>query len=115
MLTPEERAFYDVWFREDCEHRADYATPLAHSLGVGYNHFARMWPFYHETWKKLGLAEWDGGTPPLPDNPEPPCPWPSRETIEARLEQLETGPLSHLTYRAMRDYMLQNSYKGLTT
>jgi hypothetical protein len=108
MLTPAEREFYAVWFREDCEHTATYATPLIHSRGIGYNHFARMWPFYHETWKELGMMNWDGWTPPLPDNPEPACPWPSQEAMEARLDELETGPLSHLTYTEMREYMLRN-------
>jgi hypothetical protein len=114
MLTREEREFYDVWFMEDCEHTATYATPLAHSRGIDYNHFARMWPFYHETWKELGMESWDGWAPPLPDNPEPPCPWPTREAMEARLDELETGPHSHLTYREMREYMLQDPRAHLT-
>lgn len=108
-LTREEREFYDVWFREDCYRTGDYATKLSHSRGIGYNHYARMYPFYIETWKVLGMECWEEeAMAPLPENPEPPCPWTSWEEMEARLDELETGPLAHLTYTEMRDYMRQN-------
>jgi hypothetical protein len=72
MLTTEEREFYDVWFREDCGYPVVYATPLAHSRGIGYNYFARIYPFYYETWQMIG--QWPDGFRPIPDNPEPLCP-----------------------------------------
>jgi hypothetical protein len=108
MLTTEEREFYDVWFNEDCSHLLGYATTVSRERGITYDHYSRMWPFYHETWQAIGL-NWPDGFPPIPNNLEPPCPWPTKEDMEARLDELETGPLSHLTNQAMRDWMLRNS------
>jgi hypothetical protein len=107
ILTQAEREFYDVWFREDCGYPAVYATPLIHSRGITYDHLMRMYAFYIETWKSIG--EWPDGFPPMPENPEPPCPWPTREALEARLEELETGPFSHLTHKPTREWMLKKS------
>jgi hypothetical protein len=90
MLTTEEREFYDVWFREDCGHTATYATPLAHSRGIGYNHFLELWPFYIETWKSIGGEDpWHDAFPPVPENPTPPCPWASKEEMEIRILSLQ--------------------------
>ena len=88
MLTTAEREFYDVWFREDCGFEATYATPLSHKRGITYDHYARMYPFYVETWRTIG--EWSDGLPPVPSNPTPPCPWASKEEFEARLAELES-------------------------
>jgi hypothetical protein len=106
-LTDREREFMDLWVRASFMHDYDsYAMTTTKSLGITYNHFARMYPFYQETWKATG--EWPDAFPPIPENPVPPCPWPSKEAMEVRLDQLETGPLSHLTYKEMRGYMLRN-------
>jgi hypothetical protein len=104
MLIEAEREFYDVWFNENCRQTAGYATLASRERGITYNHYARMYPFYYETWKTLGL-DWSDGFPPLLKDPTPPCPWSSREAIETRLDELETGPFSHLSYQAMREYM----------
>jgi hypothetical protein len=109
MLTTEERLFYDVWFREDCGYdEAVYATPLAHSRGIGYGHFARMYPFYVKTWEEIGF-DWPDGCPALPKDQTPPCPWSTKEAMETRLNELETGPYSSMTYKVMREYMLGDS------
>jgi hypothetical protein len=94
MLTTAEREFYDVWFREDCGFEATYATPLSHERGITYDHYAKMYPFYVETWRRIG--EWPDGFPPVPPNPTPPCPWASREEFEARLEELASVERSTL-------------------
>jgi hypothetical protein len=107
MLTTQEREFMDLYVRASFMHDYDsYAMTLTKSLGITYDHFARMYPFYHETWKATG--EWPDAFPPIPEDPEPPCPWPNKEAMEARLDELETGPLSHLTDRKMRDWMLRS-------
>jgi hypothetical protein len=67
MLTAQEREFYDVWLREDCGYPARYATPLSYSRGITYDHYARMWPFYVQTWHTI--REWLDGFPPIPPNP----------------------------------------------
>jgi hypothetical protein len=89
MLTKEEREFMDLYVREEYTHDYyGYAQALTKGMGITYDHFARMYPFYVEAWKPLGgLQE---VLPPLPDNPTPPCPWSSKEEMEARLVELES-------------------------
>ena len=114
LLTPAEREFMDLYVRAVYMHDYDaYAKRAAKALGITYDHFSRMDPFYLETWKTSG-EEWPDAIPPIPENREPPISWPSLKAFEARLDELETGPYSHLTYREMRDYMRQKPLPALT-
>jgi hypothetical protein len=80
MLTTEEREFYDVWFREECGYPATYATRLSDERGITYDHFTRLEPAHMEYWG--GAGHWGEPWPPLPDDPNLPCPWDSREHMK---------------------------------
>ena len=36
------------------------------------------------------LGEWPDDLPPVPDDPALPCPWESKEQLEARIAELES-------------------------
>jgi hypothetical protein len=89
MLTEHERRFMDLYLREGFTH--DYegrAHRDSWARGITYDHYVRLYPFYEEAWRTLG--EWPDHLPPLPDDPDLPCPWDSREQLEARIAGLES-------------------------
>ncbi len=91
-LLPQERQFMDLYIRE--MHLGNYeghAHRLSDERGINYEHFTQLEPFYMEYWG--GAGNWGGPYPPLPENPNLPCPWDSREQMEARIAEL--GLLVH--------------------
>jgi hypothetical protein len=109
MLTISEREFMDLYVRAVYLHEYDaYAKVTAESLGITYNHFARMDPFYLETWKQSG-QDWPDAFPPIPENQNPPIPWATKEAFEVRLRELESGPYANLTNAKVKNQMLRES------
>lgn len=89
MLTIEEREFMDLYVREEFLHDYQgYAQTLSRDRGILYDHYAKMWPSYMEAWNLRG--GFPDHIPPLPANPTPPCPWASKEELEARIAELES-------------------------
>jgi hypothetical protein len=93
MLTLHERKFMDLWLREEYTH--DYqghAQTASRDRGITYDHYVKhyvkLYPFYQEAWKLIG--QWPDHLPPLPDDPNLPCPWESQEKLEARLQELKS-------------------------
>jgi hypothetical protein len=88
MLTDHERRFMDLYLREGFTHDYEgHAHRASWVKGIGYDHYVRLYPFYKETWQHLG--EWPDHLPPQPDDPKLPCPWESRDQLEARIAELE--------------------------
>ncbi len=89
MLTECERQFMDLFLREGFgQDYEGHAHRAARARGIVYDHFVRLYPFYEDAWRMLG--EWPDDRPPLPPDPNLPCPWTSREQLEARIAELET-------------------------
>ena len=89
MLTECERQFMDLFLREGFRHEYEgHAHRSAQARGIVYDHFVRLYPFYEETWRVLG--EWPDELPPIPDDLALPCPWDSKERLEARITELES-------------------------
>jgi hypothetical protein len=88
MLTDHERRFMDLYLREGFLHDYDgRAHRASRAKGIVYDHYVRLYPFYQEAWRLLG--EWPDHLPPVPDDPDLPCPWDSPEQLEARIAELE--------------------------
>lgn len=88
MLTKHERQFMDLFLREGFTQDDDgHAHRSSRARGIVYDDFVRLYPFYEETWRVLG--KWPDHLPPLPEDPDLPCPWPSKERLEARIAELE--------------------------
>jgi hypothetical protein len=89
MLTEHERQFMDLFLREGFTHDYDgHAHQASWAKNIVYDDYVRLYPFYQEEWKLRG--GWPDHLPPLPDDPHLPCPWDSREQLEARIAGLES-------------------------
>jgi hypothetical protein len=89
MLTEHERRFMDLYLREGFTHDYEgHAHRASRAKGIVYDDYVRLYPSYEEAWRLLG--EWPDHLPPLPDHPALPCPWDSREQLEARIAELES-------------------------
>ena len=87
MLTPHERQFMDLWLREEYTHDYEgHAQRASRDRGITYDQFVELYPFYQDAWKLIG--QWPDHLPPLPEDPNLPCPWDSKEELEARLLEL---------------------------
>lgn len=92
LLTDNERQWMDLYIRE--MHLGQYdahAHRLSEERGITYNHCNQLHDAYMAFWG--GAGNWGAPEPPLPDDPNLPCPWDSREHIEARIAEL--GSLVH--------------------
>ena len=88
MLTVLEREFMDLYVRASFNHDYDsYAMVESRRRGITYDHYNKLYPVYHETWKAIG--EWPDHLPPIQANPTPPCPWATKEELEARIQFLQ--------------------------
>jgi hypothetical protein len=89
LLTNNERQFMDLYIREmHLGHSQDgRAHLLSESRGITYDHYVQLESFYMEYWG--GAGNWGGPQPPEPDDHNLPCPWSSREELEARIEHLK--------------------------
>jgi hypothetical protein len=87
------------------------AISRAREVGFKYNDFKDLWEAYHQAWDG-DFANWGSEKPPIHD-PVTPIPWNGTLELKARIEalkaELETGPMAHLTYKSMRDYMLRQT------
>jgi hypothetical protein len=93
MLLEAERQFMDLFLREGFTHDYEgHAHRASWAKGIVYDHYVKLYPFYEETWETLG--EWPDDLPPLPDDPALPCPWDSKEQLEARIAELESVVVS---------------------
>ncbi len=91
-LHPRERQFMDLYIREmHLGQMEGHAHRLSEERGITYSHYLRLEPAYMEYWG--GAGNWGGPYPPIPDDPDLPCPWDSRDQIEARIAEL--GSLVH--------------------
>ena len=55
MLMEAERQFMDLFLREGFTH--DYqghAHQASGAKGIVYDHYVRLYPFYEETWSRVG-------------------------------------------------------------
>lgn len=94
MIAPtrDERQFMDLYIRE--MHLGQYdgdAHRLSDERGITYDHHTPLEPAYMEY--RGGAGNWGAPWPPLPDDPNLPCPWDSGEQIGARIADLAS--LSH--------------------
>jgi hypothetical protein len=83
----------DLYVRE--MHLGDYdghAHRLSGDRGITYDHYTRLEPAYMAFWG--GAGNWGEPWPPLPEDPNLPCPWASREELEARISELESLALT---------------------
>jgi hypothetical protein len=89
MLTEHERRFMDLYLREGfTQDYEGHAHRASREKGIVYDHYVRLYPFYEEAWRCLG--EWPDHLPPLPDDVSLPCPWDSKDHLEARIAELES-------------------------
>lgn len=63
-----------------------HAHRLSKERGITYDHYNQLHDTYMEFWG--GAGNWGAPWPPLPENPNMPCPWDSREQVGARIEEL---------------------------
>ena len=88
-LLPQERRFMDLYIREMHLGQSDgHAHRLSAERGITYSHYLQLEPAYMEYWG--GAGNWGAPYPPLPDDPHLPCPWDSKEELEARIAELES-------------------------
>jgi hypothetical protein len=79
----------DLWLREGYTHDYEgHAQTTSRERGITYDHYVELYPFYPEAWKPIGQRP--DHIPPLPEDPQLPCPWESREKLEARLQELDS-------------------------
>jgi hypothetical protein len=88
-LLPQERQFMDLYIREMHLGQNDgHAHRVSAERGITYNHYLQLEAAYMEYWG--GAGNWGGPYPPLPDDPNLPCPWASKEELEARIAHMES-------------------------
>ena len=87
MLTQHERQFLDLYYREGFLLENGHAHQEAQKKGITYDHCAALWHSYKETRAADGSGPWDGPYPPLPNDLNLPCPWASKEALEARIKE----------------------------
>jgi hypothetical protein len=90
MLTNQERLFLDLYYREGFLLEDGHAHQEAARRGITYDHCAALWHHYKEARAMDGSGPWDGPYPEVPNDPALPCPWESREQLEARIAELES-------------------------
>lgn len=86
-LNRPEREFYGLWVGELFITYYGRATQLLANRGIQYNHMLLLWSSYHAAWDALGYA-WCYHIPPLPLDPDLPCPWDSVEGLAIRAREL---------------------------
>lgn len=88
MLTKHERLFLDLFYREDFLLEDGHAHREAAKRGINYDHCAALWHPYKDARAADGSGPWSGPYPEIPDDPNLPCPWESREQVESRIKEL---------------------------
>ncbi len=85
-ISGSEIRFMDLYIREMHLGRYDdHAHCLSDERGIPYDHDTRLEPADREY--RGGTGHRGEPRPPLPDDPNPPCPWDSRTHIEARIAE----------------------------
>jgi len=88
MLTVAERQFMDLYVREGFTHDYNgHANSISKAIGITYDHFATLWKYYKVAWETVG--EWPDHLPPLPPDPNMPCPWETVTALETRIKELQ--------------------------
>jgi hypothetical protein len=89
MLTKSERLFLDLYYRESFLREDGHAHQEAAKRGITYDHCTALWLHYKEARAKDGSGPWAGPYPEIPENPNLPCPWLTKEAMESRIEELK--------------------------
>jgi hypothetical protein len=88
MMTKQERLFLDLYYREDLLREDGHAHQEAAKRGITYDHCAALWNPYKGARAAEGLGPWEDTYPEIPEDSNLPCPWESREDLEARIKEL---------------------------